>query len=437
MDAASLNLSGKFWVPHLPHLKEASWVAIGQLAVAAGGLVAIKVCTNVLGRAEFGRFSAALAIAGLGQVCFFGPISQAAMRFLSMATERRILGAYRSSLLKLYLIGGLAVVLCWLAAVLGGFNHMLPVPVALIALYTLASGLQMILLAEINAARLRQWVAGLQVADALFRPALILAVAMLTDHSASQVILSYIVTTLIIVSVLFGLSAGLRSRELHLSPSPDVKRGHSLYTQMASFTWLFVLFGVLGAVGSHGERLLLVNFVSWEDVGAYALMSQLAMAPNLMLTSVINQYYLPMVYQSDPSGASRLGRSYQYYLLFSIVGIFAVAVSVAVLGRWIIPLFSSTAFLGHEHLLWFLALSAGIFNLGQQLVLPGMRENRLSLYVPAKLLHSLGLLCLAFLLTPTWGITGMAVASVVSATVYTLSVIGTNAYLARSASVPA
>lgn len=434
MDAASLNLSDKFWVLHL---REASWVAIGQAAIAIGGLLAMKASTNVLGPAEFGRFSAALAIAGLGQVCFFGPISQAALRFFSLAKERDILGTYQFSLIKLYLIGAFAVILCWLASSLAGFKNALLGPIALIALYTVVSGLQMILLAVINAARLRRWVASLQITDAVLKPAFILAIALFADRSASDVISAYILTTLIFIAVLFVVLASLWSWERHPALQSDGQGAYiRLDEQMASFTWLFVLFGVLGAVGSHGERLLLVRFVSWEDVGTYALMAQLALAPNVMLTSVINQFFLPVIYQSDPSGTRKLGRSYQYYLLLSVTGVFAVAIFVATFGKWIIPLFSSSAFLGHEHLLWVLALSAGIFNLGQQLILPGMLDNRLSIYIPSKLLHSLGLLCLAFLLAPTWGINGMAVASAISATVYTLSVIGANAYLARSAAVP-
>lgn len=433
MDAASLNLSGKLW---LPHLKEASWVAVGQAAVAVGGLLAIKASTNVLGPAEFGRLSAALAIAGLGQVCFFGPVSQVALRFFSLAKDRHALDDYWLSLLKLYLIGVLAVALCWLASIFANFNHTLLVPSVLIAIYALVSGLQMILLAVINAARLRKWVAGLQVTDAFLKPVFIVGIALLVDRSASDVISAYIITPLIILSVLFGVMASLRSRNQHLALPSDSEGGRfGLVKQMTSFTWLFVLFGVLGAVGSHGERLLLINFVSWEDVGAYALMAQLALAPSVMLTSVINQFYLPLIYQSHSSGSAKFVRSYRYYVVFSVIGVFAVALFVAMFGRWIIPLFSSAEFLGNEHLLWFLSLSAGIFNLGQQLVLPGMLENRLHVYVPSKLLHSLGLFCLAFLLTPTWGITGMAVASAISAAVYTLSVIGANAYLARSAVV--
>ena len=189
------------------------------------------------------------------------------------------------------------------------------------------------------------------------------------------------------------------------------------------------------AVGSHGERLLLTEFVSWKDLGIYALLMQLAMAPNLVMTNFISQYYLPVLFQSDPLASGKLGRSYQYYLAINIVGMLAIATCMVALGQWVVPLFSSAAFLGHEHLLWYLVLSAGLFNLGQQLVVPGMRENRLRAYLPSKILHSIALLFIALLLVPKWGITGMALASMSAAAAYTLSIICANVYIARTAPV--
>jgi len=402
-------------------------------------LLAIKACTNVLDPAEFGRFSAVLAIAGLGQACFFGPISQSATRFFSVAREQDELDAYWFSVIKLYLLGVCAAMVCGLVLTLTGLDYLLPMPAALIVLYTLAVGLQTILLAAINAARLRKWVASVQILDALLRPALVLAAGFLTARSSSDVILSYIMTSAVVIAIsAFLTMAARQSLRLPLSQSHRVRADGSsdIMRQMTSFASLFVIFGVLGSVGSHGERLLLIDFVSWSDIGIYALLMQLAMAPNLMMTNIINQYYLPMIFQSDPLASGKLGRSYQYYLVINIAGMLAIAVCVSALGRWIVPLFSSAAFLGHEHLLWYLALSAGLFNLGQQLVLPGMRENRLKVYLPSKLLHSAALLGLALLLVPKWGITGMALASIAAAAAYTLSVVCANIYLARSAPIP-
>jgi O-antigen/teichoic acid export membrane protein len=429
-----LNLASRSWTPHL---KEASWVAIGQIGTAAGALLAIKVCTNVLDPAEFGRFSAVLAIAGLGQACFFGPVSQSATRFLSVARERDVLSSYWFALIKLYFLGALAATACGLVLMLGSPGGLLPMPAPLVVLYTLAAGLQMVPLAAINAARSRKLVAGLQIADALLRPALVLVIAYFVTCSASDVITSYIATSAIIIFVTAFLAmSAVRALRPQLPRSLGVVATDSIVGQMSSFSSLFAIFGVLGAIGSHGERLLLIEFVSWKDVGVYALLMQLAMAPNLIMTNLINQYYLPVVFQSDPLGSGRLGRSYQYYLACNIGGMLAIAACVAILGQWIVPLFSSTAFLGHEHLLCYLAMSAGLFNLGQQLVLPGMRENRLSAYLPSKLLHSVALLCLALLLVPKWGITGMALASMSAAATYTISIICANVYLARSTPLP-
>ena len=418
----------------MPHLKEASWVAVGQISAACGALLAIKVCTNVLDSAEFGRFSAALAIAGLGQVCFFGPISQSATRFLSVARERDMLGTYWFTLIQLYLLGALAAIVCGLVLTLGGFGHLVPLPAPLVVLYTLAAGLQMIQLAVINAARLRKMTAGLQIADALIRPALVLAVAFFASRSSSGIISSYILTSTVIVAISAVLLMSIgRRRRLPTRQLLKAATSSDIFRKMSLFALFFVIFGVLGAVGSHGERLLLIEFVSWKDVGIYALLMQLAMAPNLMMTNLVNQYYLPVVFQSDPLASGKLGRSYQYYLAINIVGLVAITVCVATLGRWIVPLFSNAAFLGHEHLLWYLVLSAGLFNLGQQLVLPGMRENRLTVYLPSKLLHSVALLSVALALVPKWGITGMALASMSAAAAYTLSIICANVYLVRSA----
>src|SRR5579863_9829267 len=409
MGAGYLNLASRTWTPHL---KEASWVAIGQVTAAVGALLAIKACTSVLDPAEFGRFSAVLAIAGLGQACLFGPIAQSATRFLSVARKNGVLDAYWYALVKLYFMGAFAAIACAFSLTLTGFGDLLPMPSTLVVLYTLAAGLQTIQLAAINAARLRNVVAALQIADALLRPAFVLIVVFIIDGSSRGVISSYIATSTIIIllAAFQAMSAGRRPRLPSLRSLRTIA-SNSIVKHITSFASFFAVFGFLGAIGSHGERLLLLEFVPWKDVGIYALLAQLAMAPNLIMTNLVNQYYLPIVFQSDLRGSSKLGRSYYYYLAFNIAGMIAIALCEAILGPWIVPLFSSQSFLGHEDLLFYLAVSAGLFNLGQQLILPGMRENRLSAYLPSKFLHSIALLFLALLLVPKWGISSMAQAS--------------------------
>jgi O-antigen/teichoic acid export membrane protein len=156
------------------------------------------------------------------------------------------------------------------------------------------------------------------------------------------------------------------------------------------------------------------------------------MAPNVLFTTVINQFYFPLVFQFDPSGTREIARSFRLYLVVSISGIAAITVAAAVSGPLIIPLFSTREFLGHEHLLWFLGISAGLFCIAQQLVLPGLRLNRPAIYMPAKLVHSLVLLGLSVALVPGWGVDGMGVASLLSSTSYLSATLLANAWLKRN-----
>jgi O-antigen/teichoic acid export membrane protein len=167
-------------------------------------------------------------------------------------------------------------------------------------------------------------------------------------------------------------------------------------------------------------------------VGSYALMAQLVGAPNLLFTAVVNQFYFPLVFQFDPSGTREVTRSFRLYLLCSVMGIIGITALVALLGPLLIPLFSTKAFLGHEHLLWFLGMSAGLFCIAQQLVLPGLRLNRPAVYMPAKLIHSLVLLGSSLLLVPRWGINGMGVASLVSSMAYLSATMLANLWLKRT-----
>jgi hypothetical protein len=97
-------------------------------------------------------------------------------------------------------------------------------------------------------------------------------------------------------------------------------------------------------------------------------------------------------------------------------------------GPYLIPLISTKAFLGHEHLLALLVVSAGFFGMGQQLVLPGLRALRSYIYIGPKLIHSASVLLGAMLLVPGYGLDGMAIASVFAAALYGIAISVANKY---------
>jgi O-antigen/teichoic acid export membrane protein len=417
------------------YFREIAWVAVAQAAVFVGGLATVKTAALVLGPAEYGRLSVGLAIIGIFQVCLYGAISQTATRFLVFARTHNLLREYGRSLGKLAAVASIIIALFGIFTSILGRQSVLPLSAAILSGYAILNGIQMIAIAACNAARKRRLVAIVQCIETLTRPLLILAIAHLAKSSASYALLAYIVTTILVLVVIATMSSITDWSATDWGPVQDdvVITESQVSWSMITYAAPFVAFGLLGALGSHGERLLLARWANWSDVGSYALMAQLVMAPNVLFTAIINQFYFPLVFQFDPHGTRRIVRSFRLYLLFSVLGIAAITAVTAVSGSFLIPMFSSRAFLGHEHLLWFLGLSAGLFCVAQQLVLPGLRLNKPAVYMPAKLIHSLTLLGTSMILVPAWGVEGMGIASLLSSVAYLSATMLANVWLDRSA----
>lgn len=407
------------------HFRELSWVLVAQAAAVIGPLASVKIATSALGPGDYGRFAAALAIAGIVQVCLYGGITQTAARFLFFASATRSVDDYLRALAMLLVLAVVAVVAICLIAMLVGLREFLFTSNWLLGLFVVGSGSQAVLLGILNAARARRSVAILSLLDAIGRPVLIVLATTWFAPTPNTVLMAYVISAVVVSTLALAIPFSLRTQ---LLGSGDVSYGQSrsLFSQMLAYAIPFVLFGIAGAIGSHGERLLLSAWASWDQVGVYALMSQIAVTPAILLTGFINQFYLPVIFHQDPAGTSEFHASFRRYLLVSGIGIAILAIAILFLGPFVIPLISTSAFLGHEHLLGVLVLSAGLFGMGQQLVLPGLRAFRSFIYILPKIVHSTALLLAAILLVPAYGLDGMAAASVVAASFYVASVLLAN-----------
>ena len=95
------------------YAREVVWVIAAQAASFFGGLATVKAAAVVLGPSEYGKLSASLAIMGIAQVCLYGAISQAAMRFLVYAELRSSLKEYLRSLALFAAIATAAIGMLW------------------------------------------------------------------------------------------------------------------------------------------------------------------------------------------------------------------------------------------------------------------------------------------------------------------------------------
>jgi len=248
------------------YFREIAWVVLAQAATFVGGLATVKAAAVVLGPAEYGKFSVGLAIIGIFQVCLYGAISQTATRFLIFASSHNLQRDYEITLGKLA-IGAAAVIAAFaiLAAVLGGQN-LLPLPAAILSAYAIMNGIQMIAIAVCNAARKRELVAIAQAIEALIRPLFILGISYVMISNAYHVLFAYILSTvliLVVIAVLFFLTdwSTVKHEPEPFQNDKFISARHLAWSMIA-FAAPFVAFGLLGAIGSHGERLLLARWAS-------------------------------------------------------------------------------------------------------------------------------------------------------------------------------
>ena len=73
---------------------EAVWVFGGQVGVALGGLLSVKILTHLLSPYEYGRFSIANTVIVLISANLFGPLGQGMMRHWSIVQDRRALTSF-------------------------------------------------------------------------------------------------------------------------------------------------------------------------------------------------------------------------------------------------------------------------------------------------------------------------------------------------------
>lgn len=396
------------------HGPEIFLVGIAHAIAFAGNILSLKLAASILGPSDYGRLATVLAIGGVIHLCLFGGIAQVALRFYSNAMAHNTEPDFRRALMKLYAIASALVFALLVGSEAAGLSQHIPANVWLLFVYTLGGAVQMVLLGVLNAARARLTVCIIQSFDALFRPAAIFLAARSLDHSPSALLFAYTITALVVPAVsLIGLS------QLQTYKGT---RDSSLFRRMLGYAAPFSIFGALGAMSGYGERLLLTAWVPWQEIGIYALMSQIALAPTTLFVSVANQFYLPLLFQQATAGRP----DFKPFLAASGIGLFLIVAAATFGGPYLVLWLSSSSFAGYEHLLGFMAVSAGLFSVAQQLVLPGMLATKPSIYLAAKIVHAVSLFAGAFLLVPDYGIKGMVIASLMSSVLYLTAVIMTN-----------
>ncbi len=369
---------------------EALWVLGGQVGVAVGGLLSIKVLTYLLSPHEFGRLSLANTISLLVGMVFFGPLSQGMMRYWSISLDRNALPEYtvvskkyiRTLFYSVVLISlGFAIVIAF-----SPWRDWMPV-LALATVSGALTGWGTVRLSILMAARQRKNVALINAAAAFGKPLIASALIFFLAYRADFAVLGFVIAAL--ASAYFSEIFYKRIVDTG-STYPSVKGRSdpqfSLGKEILAFSYPFCIWGIFGWIHQSCDRWALVTYQGADVVGAYSVIAQLAVYPLVFGSSILSTFFLPIAYERAGGLLSKDAVRAANNILFTMTGLYIVGAAILVVLFYIfhhqlVLMVSNQKYSEFSHLLPALTVSWSFYYLGQILCGFGLLSNKPGVYL--------------------------------------------------------
>lgn len=401
--------------------KEGSWIVVGQVIAVLGALVLVRVLTERLEPAQYGQLALGLTVAGLINQIVMGGVSASIGRLYSIAIEKNDLSGYlyASGRLMGYATGVVVVVGATLLAGMFWFNYSNWVGLAAAALvFSVLNGYNSTLNGIQNAARQRRIVAFHGGVNAWLKILLALGAIQWLGSTSSVVIMSYALSSLIVVASQFFFL----QRQIRL-PSREAMVTETWGRQLWAYSWPFSVFGVFTWMQQISDRWVLQTFASTQDVGLYAVVFQLGYVPIGLVTGMAMTFLGPILYQRSGSATDHNRNVSVHRIAWSvtIAGLLTTALVFAFtfsLHEWIFQLLVAANYQEVSYLLPWMVLAGGIFAAGQMLALKLMSEMRPLAMAIAKISTALIGVGLNVYGAIQFGLNGVVVALVVFSIIY-------------------
>lgn len=403
------------------------WVFGGQVGVAVGGLIGIKILTHLLSPYEFGRLSIANIIILLISVNVFGPIGQGLMRYWSISQNKEEFSDYITSSGKyikiLFFFSVLLASLLGMAISLSQWRAWTWV-IVLSVICGAFVGWSGIRLSSLIAARKRKNVAIINVLNAFIRPICAAVFIIFIGIQADFAVLGFL--SVACVSTFFAELYFRKTATLKLNDSP-IQKGNNpsplLGKLILSFSYPFFIWSFFAWMHQSCDRWALLSFQGAQVVGAYSVIAQLAYYPLVFGSGFLSNFFIPIAYESAGGLQTKEAVISGNKIIFAMVCIYvagsAVLVSLFYLfHRPLILLISNENYVQYSYFLPALTGAWSLYYLGQILSGFGFLANKPNLYIRPILFCGILATILAFYLASISGVLGIIWALGVTGLVY-------------------
>lgn len=409
--------------------REFLWITLGQAASVIGSLVGVRLLTELIPPAEYGRLALGMTIAGLVNQVVLGPLSGGTTRFFSAAREVGELGEYLGAVRRLTQRATLVILAVAATLTVGlalsGWTDWVALTATAFA-FGLLSGYNSLLNGMQNAARQRAVVALHQALESWGRFLVAAALVVWLGATSTVAIIGYIVAMVVIIaSQLRFLARVTRSTDPPSEPPTSAVsvRVHVWRTMILNYSWPFAVWGIFSWAQVASERWALQVFGSAQLVGLYAVLYQLGYYPIFTATGLLAQLVQPAMFQraGDASNSRRMGQVYRitWYLTGITLGVTLVAVgAAAALHNLIFRLFVAQQYASVASLLPWMVLAGGLYAVAQVAVIGPLSSRESKILMWPRVTSAVLGIGLNWFGAARFGIAGVVGAGVVFGAVY-------------------
>lgn len=274
---------------------EILWIAFGQIMVAVGGLVGIKLLTRYLSPHEYGELGIGMAVVALVNQIVFWPLSSGATRYYSVSQASTDSGAYLNSIGRLLMYAVTFVIFLLCLSLL--FVNLLKLRtdwlyIAAIAFYAAASGCASIYAGILNASQARRALAVSQSLETWGRFLFATLLLIIIEKTSSIAIFAF---AIISTTTLFWQYWRVNKNTANVDSQPiKIVEWKSIILKYAT---PFAVIGLFTGIGTASDRMVLNHYTSSNEVGLYVVLYQLGFYPMVMILAVMAQYFEPIIYR--------------------------------------------------------------------------------------------------------------------------------------------
>ena len=401
-------------------VREGIWVLFGQIMAVFGALAGVRLLTELLEPAAYGKLALGMTLATLVNQTILGPLGNGASRFYAPAAEQSELSGYINAVSHLGLLGtGIVLLLIFLTGtallITGRAEWIALVTAALI--FAILSGYNSIINGIQNAARQRAIVALHQGLEAWVRPLFAAGLMVLLGAYSTVAIVGYVLATLVILCSQYSfLRRVLPDRTTATATQADWKR------LIWGYSWPFTVFGIFAWAQLSIDRWALELLTTTEDVGLYSVLYQVGYSPMQLATAMSMQFIAPIMFQRAGDGAEANRIMSANFLGQRLTALALVLTTIAVTMAFLFhrPLFAlvvASKYRGVSYYLPWLLLAGGLFSTSQTIALNIMSQMRTQQMIAVKVVCALLAVIGSLIGAATYRIDGVVASTVIVAAI--------------------